>query len=163
MAQGHMWGLPLEQNKVKWIKKMNVPSPPGTPTLALCRQYQGTVGGAGGWCGCYFLNISCSGPGRYLSTVSRMLSSSSSSSSPQPAGIAFLGRVRLPSHGCSRAAFSSASFSSFFFRPYCRGETWVCHHRQAEKTDKWAQHQGDFCKRLWGFIWLVVFTVATFQ
>uniref|UniRef100_A0AAV2MLM6 Uncharacterized protein n=1 Tax=Knipowitschia caucasica TaxID=637954 RepID=A0AAV2MLM6_KNICA len=68
-------------------------------------------------CG-YFLNMSCRGPGRNLSTVSRMLSSSSSSSSPQPLGTAFLGRVSEPSHACSRAAFSSASFSSFFFSPY---------------------------------------------
>ncbi len=67
---------------------------------------------------CYFLNMSCRGPGRNLRTVSRMLSSSSSSSAPQPAGMAFLGRVREPSHACSIAAFSSASFSSFFFSPY---------------------------------------------
>lgn len=83
----------------------------------------GWAGGRGGGAG-YFLNMSCSGPGRYLSTVSRMLSSSSSSSSPQPAGMAFLGRVRLPSQGCSRAAFSSASFSSFFFSPYWGEEGW---------------------------------------
>lgn len=65
----------------------------------------------------YFLNMSCSGPGRNLRTVSRMLSSSSSSS-PQPRGIAFFGRVSEPSQACSMAAFSSASFSSFFFSPY---------------------------------------------
>lgn len=73
-------------------------------------------------CSYYFLNMSCSGPGRYLMTVSRMLSSSSSSSSPQPGGIAFFGRVRLPSALASSAAWASASFSSFFFIPYCRGE-----------------------------------------
>lgn len=66
----------------------------------------------------YFLNMSCSGPGRNFRTVSRMLSSSSSSSSPHPLGIAFFGRVRDPSQACSMAAFSSASFSSFFFSPY---------------------------------------------
>ena len=47
--------------------------------------------------GRYFLKMSCSGPGRYLMTVSRMLSSSSSAASPQPGGMAFLGLVRLPS------------------------------------------------------------------
>lgn len=72
----------------------------------------------------YFLNISCRGPGRYLRTVSRMLSSSSSSS-PQPLGIAFFGRVSDPSHACSMAAFSSASFSSFFFKPYWQAEKQV--------------------------------------
>ncbi|MED6278590.1 hypothetical protein CHARACLAT_025499 [Characodon lateralis] len=61
------------------------------------------------------------GPGRYLRTVSRMLSSSSSSS-PQPLGIAFFGRVSDPSQACSMAAFSSASFSSFFFKPYWKSE-----------------------------------------
>ncbi|TNN67105.1 hypothetical protein EYF80_022635 [Liparis tanakae] len=50
-------------------------------------------------------------------TVSTMLSSSSSS--PQPVGTAFLGRVRLPSEACSIAAAASASFSSFFLMPYC--------------------------------------------
>lgn len=68
--------------------------------------------------GCYFLNMSCSGPGRYLMTVSRMLSSSSSGSSPQPGGMAFLGLVRLPSELASMAAWASASRSSFFLMPY---------------------------------------------
>lgn len=70
----------------------------------------------------YFLNMSCSGPGRYLMTVSRMLSSSSSGSSPQPGGMAFLGRVRLPSELASMAAWASASRSSFFLMPYCEGK-----------------------------------------
>lgn len=70
----------------------------------------------------YFLNMSCSGPGRYLMTVSRMLSSSSSGSSPQPGGIAFLGRVRLPSELASMAAWASASRSSFFLMPYYEGK-----------------------------------------
>lgn len=69
--------------------------------------------------GRYFLKMSCSGPGRYLMTVSRMLSSSSSAASPQPGGMAFLGLVRLPSELASRAAWASASRSSFFLMPYC--------------------------------------------
>lgn len=77
-------------------------------------------------CSYYFLNMSCRGPGKYLMTVSRMLSSSSSSSSPQPGGMAFFGRVRLPSALASSAAWASASFSSFFFIPYCRGEITHC-------------------------------------
>lgn len=77
-------------------------------------------------CHCYFLNMSCRGPGRYLMTVFRMLSSSSSSSSPQPGGIAFFGRVRLPSALASSVAWASASFSSFFFIPYCRREIRHC-------------------------------------
>lgn len=89
---------------------------------------QGSVQGAGQGAaapgavqaGRYFLNMSCSGPGRYLMTVSRMLSSSSSCSSPQPGGMAFLGRVRLPSALASMAACASASRSSFFLMPYCR-------------------------------------------
>lgn len=64
----------------------------------------------------YFFSISCRGPGRYFITVSMMLSSSSSS--PQPVGTAFLGRVRLPAAGSSAAAAASASASSRFFRPY---------------------------------------------
>lgn len=66
----------------------------------------------------YFLNMSWRGPGKNFRTVSKMLSSSSSSSSPHPAGMAFFGRVSEPSQACSMAAFSSASFSSFFFSPY---------------------------------------------
>ena len=66
----------------------------------------------------YFLSMSCSGPGRYFITVSMMLSSSSPSS-PQPEGTAFLGRVREPSDACSIAAAASASASSRFLRPYC--------------------------------------------
>lgn len=71
---------------------------------------------------CYFLlNISIRGAGMNFMTVSTMLSSSSSS--PQPAGTAFLGRVRLPSEACSIAAAASASFSSFFLMPYCRNKS----------------------------------------
>lgn len=57
-----------------------------------------------------------SGVGMNFMTVSTMLSSSSSS--PQPVGTAFFGRVRLPSEACSIAAAASASFSSFFLMPY---------------------------------------------
>jgi len=89
-------------------------------------------------CSYYFLNMSCRGPGRYLMTVSRMLSSSSSSSSPQPGGIAFFGRVRLPSAWASSAAWASASFSSFFFIPYCRGERTHC-QSPTEQDDWWSQ------------------------
>lgn len=98
---------------------------------ALCSSLGGLRGGSAGGRGgaprgrCpargYFLSMSCSGPGRYLMTVSRMLSSSSSTSSPQPGGMAFLGRVRLPSELASMAACASASRSSFFLMPYCEG------------------------------------------
>lgn len=80
----------------------------------------------------HFLKMSCIGPGRNLRTVSRMLSSSSSSS-PQPRGMAFFGRVSEPSQACSIAAFSSASFSSFFFSPYWRDRG---HRGQAQDYEK---------------------------
>lgn len=69
----------------------------------------------------FLLNISMSGAGMNFMTVSTMLSSSSSS--PQPVGTAFFGRVRLPSEACSIAAAASASFSSFFLMPYYRAQT----------------------------------------
>lgn len=80
----------------------------------------------------HFLKMSCIGPGRNLRTVSRMLSSSSSSS-PQPRGMAFFGRVSEPSQACSIAAFSSASFSSFFFSPYWMDRG---HRGQAQDYEK---------------------------
>lgn len=95
-------------------------------------------------CSYYFLNMSCRGPGKYLMTVSRMLSSSSSSSSPQPGGIAFFGRVRLPSALASSAAWASASFSSFFFIPYCRGEITHClNHNMRNNTS--AEQEARHC------------------
>lgn len=98
-------------------------------------------------CSYYFLNMSCRGPGKYLMTVSRMLSSSSSSSSPQPGGIAFFGRVRLPSALASSAAWASASFSSFFFIPYCRGEITHClNHNTKNNTS--AEQDGWWSKPL---------------
>lgn len=69
--------------------------------------------------GYFLLNMSMIGVGMNFMTVSTMLSSSSSS--PQPVGTAFFGRVRLPSEACSIAAAASASFSSFFLMPYCGG------------------------------------------
>lgn len=70
--------------------------------------------------GYFLLNMSMMGVGMNFMTVSTMLSSSSSS--PQPVGTAFFGRVRLPSEACSIAAAASASFSSFFLMPYCTGK-----------------------------------------
>lgn len=82
----------------------------------------------------FLLNISISGVGMNFMTVSTMLSSSSSS--PQPVGTAFLGRVRLPSEACSMAAAASASFSSFFLMPYWSRET--------EQTSKWEVSLGKY-------------------
>lgn len=76
-------------------------------------------------------------------TVSTMLSSSSSS--PQPVGTAFLGRVRLPSEACSIAAAASASFSSFFLMPYYtrneKREKGFCSVNTAEKQDYKGDHE----------------------
>lgn len=94
----------------------------------------------------YFLNMSCRGPGRNLRTVSRMLSSSSSSSSPQPLGIAFLGRVSDPSQACSMAAFSSASFSSFFLSPY-----WWCTKRTRDRNSYFGVRH--LCRMLMSDVW----------
>lgn len=96
----HSWQDPLSQTTTLPHKR----KPPCSP------QIQSHVH--------YFLNMSWRGPGKNFRTVSKMLSSSSSSSSPHPAGMAFFGRVSEPSQACSMAAFSSASFSSFFFSPY---------------------------------------------
>lgn len=113
--------VPLEVNAMFYLKgKLMEVEDGGGPTEKKHSVILDWIDSISPRLGYFLLNMSMIGVGMNFMTVSTMLSSSSSS--PQPVGTAFFGRVRLPSEACSIAAAASASFSSFFLMPYYTGK-----------------------------------------